>query len=150
MHHFSFFLHEAGMISGCRSQIYTLEKPSTKLRLSGSGWASLQYDKYPDDCDDNNTAACWSRGEDTQNWVFYYSEVNKVQFEQHHSLCSIFTFGGLRKDLFFFSLLFLPFAWKVLQLSTRPSLVSWQMVCKKSCHLRNAKSKVGHHVSIYK
>lgn len=43
----------------------------------------------------------------------------------HHSLCSILTFGGLRKDLFFFSLLFLPLAWKVLQLSTRPSLVSW-------------------------
>ena len=41
-----------------------------------------------------------------------------------HSLCSILTLGGLRKDRFFFSFFF-PLDWKVLQLSTRPSLVSW-------------------------
>lgn len=35
------------MISVCRSQIYTLEKTSTKLHLSGSGWAS---GTYPDNC----------------------------------------------------------------------------------------------------
>lgn len=37
------------MISGSGSQIYTLEKPSTKLRLPGSGRARRQYDEYPDD-----------------------------------------------------------------------------------------------------
>lgn len=47
---------------------------------------------------------------------------------EHHSRCSIFTLGGFRKVLFFFSLCFFPLAWKVLQLSTRPSRVSWHTV----------------------
>lgn len=92
----------------------------------------LPYDKYPDDCDDDYTADCRRRGEDTQIRVFItVGLLESSPILQHHSLCSILTFGGLRKDRFFFSLLFLPLAWKVLQLSTRPSLVSWQMCYKK-------------------
>lgn len=53
-----------------------------------------------------------------------------VQNERHvtsvfHSRCSIFTLGGFRNVRFFFSFLVLPLAWKFLQLSTRPSRVSW-------------------------
>lgn len=41
-----------------------------------------------------------------------------------HSRCSIFTLGGLRKVLFFFSFFPFVFAWKFRQLSTRPSRLS--------------------------
>lgn len=119
MHHFP-FSHEAGGISGSRSQICTLEKPSTKLRWSGWGCVPM--------IQDTRLTGQW--GEDTQNRGFYNSEFKSPIF-QHHSLCSILTFGGLRKDLFFFSLVFLPLAWKVLQLSTRPSLVSWRKTKKE-------------------
>lgn len=55
---------------------------------------------------------------------------------EHQSLCSIFTFGGFRKDLFFFSLLFFPCAWKDLQLSTRPSRDSFVWFTEQ-IHLRS-------------
>lgn len=74
--------------------------------------------------------------EHTQN-VCHDGEVKSPSAE-HQSLCSIFTLGGFRKDLFFFSLLFFPWAWKDLQLSTRPSRDSFTWD-RKHTRLRSCK-----------
>lgn len=128
-----------------------LEKPCPELRSIVSGRAGLQYDRVSGWLWWRHSCSCLQTGW----WGYtgpglYNGDVNKVPLWHHHSLCSIFTFGGLRKVLFFFSLLFFPLAWKFLQLSTRPSLVSWQMVYRKERHLKNAESISSHRVSAYK
>lgn len=92
--------------------------------------------KYPDDRLMTKRLPANNWKEDTQKKVRNDRDV-KSPTAEHQSLCSIFTFGGLRKDLFFFSLLFFPCAWKDLQLSTRPSRDSFIRFTYKQIHLRS-------------
>lgn len=99
-----------------------IEKKSKKTGLPG--WEVCNTSSKPSE-------------EHTQN-VCNDSEVKSPSAE-HQSLCSIFTLGGFRKDLFFFSLLFFPWAWKDLQLSTRPSRDSFTWDTKQT-RLRSCKN----------
>lgn len=64
-------------------------------------------------------------------FLSYYIRNHNSKYLQNevcvcYSRCSILTLGGFRKVRFFFSFLVFPLAWKFLQLSTRPSRVSWK------------------------
>lgn len=130
---FFLFSHEACMISERGSQIFTLEKPSTKLRFArvGTSTSAVWQISWWWECDAWQKLPCgMPRWRCTElEFVLQWFEFSPVP--EHHSRCSIFTLGGFRKVLFFFSLCFFPLAWKFLQLSTRPSRVSWQTVHTK-------------------
>lgn len=124
--------------SAYTSQIYTFKK-MYKTRFVWMTFATCE--NFPDDREDNTTASKQSEEEeDVQKKVGDHSDVKSPAAERQ-SLCSIFTFGGLRKDLFFFSLLFFPCAWNDLQLSTRPSRDSLYVWLTEQIHLRSLQKK---------